>query len=156
MLFYRSSGSPREVSLPAVRTLSTVSLLAYPAGALTLTLASESPAASAAGYGLVLLSIAAYLLLIGSWVHRIVGEDAKMLDERELRLRGRALSRSYVVFTSVVLLSLLYAGLATDLGGWVPRSFEEFNGIFFGVVLSAAVLPIAVLSWIVQPAPAGN
>jgi hypothetical protein len=155
MLFYRSSGSPREVSLPAVRTLSTVSLLAYPVGSLTLALAS-SAAAIAAGYGLMLLSIASYLLLIGSWVHRIVGEDARVLDEPELRLRGRALSRSYGVFTSIVLLSLLYAGLAIDLGGWVPRSFEEYNGLFFGVVLNAAVLPIAVLSWIVQPVPAGN
>jgi hypothetical protein len=79
-----------------------------------------------------------------------------MLDEPELRLRGRALSRSYVVFTSIVLLSLLYAGLAIDLGGWVPRSFEEYNGILFGVVLNAAVLPISVLSWIVQPVQAGN
>jgi hypothetical protein len=153
MFFYRFKAMRRDVSLTTARILSAVSLLSYPTGALTLTLSPDSAAASAVGYGLVLLSIASYALLIGSSVHRLVGEDVKVLDEAELRLRGRALSRAYATFTTITMISVLYAGLAIDLGGWVPRSFEEYNGIFFGLVLMAAVLPIALVSWILKTRP---
>lgn len=156
MLYFRSNRSPREISLTTARFLSFVSLLSYPAGALTLTFASGTTAANVVGYGLVLLSVASYVLLIGSSIHRIVGEDVRALEESELRLRGQALSRSYAAFTMLTMLAVLYGGLAIDLGGWVPRSFEEYNGIFFGLVLMTAVLPIALLSWSVETLPQRN
>ena len=65
-------------------------------------------------------------------------------------MRGRALSAAYVTFSVLVLLLVLYAAIATDKGFWVPTTYESFNGLFWGVYLYSAVLPVAVLSWIVE------
>jgi hypothetical protein len=150
MIFYRSNQGPRDLSLHMVRTFSGVSLLSYPAGALTLALGPDTAGTSVIGYGLILLALVSYAPLIGSSIQRIVGEEVKVLDEFELRLRGRALSLSYATFTVLVLLGVMYAAIASDKGGWFPNSYEEFNGIFWGVFLYASVLPTAILSWIVD------
>jgi hypothetical protein len=89
--------------------------------------------------------------LIGSSLQRIVGENAKVLDEYELRLRGRAMSASYATFTGLALVLVLYASIASDKGLWVPAGYEQFSGVFWGIFLYASVLPTAVLSWIVEP-----
>jgi hypothetical protein len=103
------------------------------------------------GYSLILLALVAYAPLIGTSLQRIVGEETKLLDEYELRLRGRALSASYATFSAVALLLVLYAAIATDKGLWMPSSYEAFNGLFWGVFLYASVIPTAVLSWMVDP-----
>ena len=103
------------------------------------------------GYSLILLALMAYVPLIGTSLQRIVGEETKLLDEYELRLHGRALSLSYATFTGLALLAILYAAIASDKGGWFPDSYEDFNGVFWGVFLYASVLPTAILSWIVEP-----
>jgi hypothetical protein len=103
------------------------------------------------GYGLILLALVTYAPLIGTSLQRIVGEGTKLLDEYELRLRGRALSASYAIFSGLALLLVIYAAMASDNGLWVPSTYEAFNGFFWGVFLYASVLPTAVLSWMVEP-----
>jgi hypothetical protein len=105
-----------------------------------LALGPDTAATSIAGYGLILLALVSYAPLIGSSIQRIVGEEVKMLDEYELRLRGRALSLSYATFTGLALLAVLYAAIASDKGAWFPDSYEDFNGVFWGIFLYASVL----------------
>jgi hypothetical protein len=78
-------------------------------------------------------------------------KEAKLLDEYELRLRGRALSASYATFTGLALVLVMYAAMASDKGLWLPTTYEQFNGVFWGVFLYASVLPTALLSWMVEP-----
>jgi formate hydrogenlyase subunit 3/multisubunit Na+/H+ antiporter MnhD subunit len=126
-------------------------LASYPAGALLLALGPDALKTSLLGYGLILLALITYAPLIGSSLQRIVGEELQKLDEFELRLRGRAMGIAFAVFTGLVLLLVLYAAIASDTGTWFPTNYDEFNGVFWGVFLYATVLPIAVLSWIVDP-----
>jgi hypothetical protein len=151
MIYYRTHAGSRDLSTEMVRILSAASLLAYPAGALLLALGPKSLGTSLVGYGLILLALIAYAPLIGSSIQRIVGEETKQLDEYELRLRGRALSASYAAFTGLALLLVIYAAIASDNGLWFPTSFDQFNGVFWGIFLYASVLPTAVLSWMVEP-----
>lgn len=151
VIYYKSSQGPRDLSVGSVRSLSAVSLLAYPAGALTLALSPDTLSAKLVGYGLILLALASYAPLIGSSVQRIVGDEVKALDEFELRLRGRALSLAYATFTVMTLLAVVYAAIASDKGGWFPNSYDAFNGVFWGIFLYASVIPTALLSWLVGP-----
>ena len=151
MLYYRSRQSPRDLPVTSARTFSLLSLLAYPAGALMLAAGPDTLAMSLAGYALVLVALISSAPLIGSSLQRVVGEEVKVLDEFELRLRGRAMGVAYAVFTGLTLLLVLYAAIASDKGGWFPKSYGEFNGLFWGVFLYAVVLPIAALSWMVEP-----
>jgi hypothetical protein len=126
-------------------------LIAYPCGALLLALGPDTLITKLVGYGLILLALCAYAPTIGTSLQRIVGEETKLLDEYELRLRGRALSASYTALCVFVLLLVLYAAIASDKGFWVPNSYEAFNGLFWGIFLYASVLPTALLSWMVEP-----
>ena len=150
MLYLRSQRGPQDRSVVMARILSATSLIADPFGALVLTLGPDSLATVISGYALIVLALITYAPLISTTLQRIVGENAKLLDEYELRLRGRALSAAYVTFSVLVLLLVLYAAIATDKGFWVPTTYESFNGLFWGVYLYSAVLPVAVLSWIVE------
>jgi hypothetical protein len=131
-------------------------LIAYPCGALLLALGPDTLATKLTGYSLILLALMTYAPLIGTSLQRIVGEETKLLDEYELRLRGRALSGSYTALSMVALSLVLYAAIASDAGLWVPSSYDAFNGLFWGVFLYASVLPTAVLSWMVEPSFGGE
>lgn len=150
MIFYRSNHGSRDLTVPTVRTLSGLSLAAYPAGALVLALGPDTLVATLFGYTLILVALGVAAPLIGSSIQRIVGEEVRVLDEFEMRLRGRALSASYATFTGLGLLLVLYAAIASDVGGWLPDSYDEFNGVFWGVFLYASLLPTAILSWMVD------
>ena len=150
MLYLRSQRGPQDRSVATARILSATSLIAFPFGALVLALGPDSLATVISGYALIVLALITYVPLISTTLQRIVGENAKLLDEYELRLRGRALSAAYVTFSVLALLLILYAAIATDKGFWVPTTYEAFNGLFWGVYLYSAVLPVAVLSWIVE------
>jgi hypothetical protein len=156
MLYLRSANGPRDRSVAVVRTCTAASLIAYPCGALLLALGPDTLATTLLGYGLILIALCAYAPLIGTSLQRIVGEETKLLDEYELRLRGRALSASYAAFSVLILLLIIYAAIATDKGFWVPRSYDAFNGLFWGIFLYASVLPTALLSWMVEPTFAGD
>ena len=150
MIYYRALQRSRDLSIDAVRLLSATSLAAYPAGALLLALGPPSLGRAVGGYGLILLALIAFAPLIGSSVQRIVGEDTKVLDEYELRLRGRALSVCYAAFTALALLLVAYAAIASDRGLWLPASYDQFSAVFWGIFLYASVLPTALLSWMVE------
>ena len=147
MIFYRSNSGATDRSVRFVRSASTVALVAYPAGALTLALGPDSLANSVIGYGLILISLICVALLSGSSAQRIVAEETKQLDEFELQLRYRAIGTAYTIMSVLALCGVIYAAIASDKGGWVPTSFDEYNGLFWGVFLYAFTLPTACLAW---------
>ncbi len=149
MIYARSEANPRglELSSTAARAVSTAALAGYPAGALTLQFAPDALLSSAIGFGLILFALVMTALLSGSSVQRIASEQPAKLDEYELALRQRSLGFSYACFTALTLLAIFYAGVASDVGGWLPSTYAEFNGLFWGVFLYATVLPSAFLAW---------
>lgn len=160
MLFYRSpaSAGTSGPSLATIRTLVTVSLLAYPAGALTRALHAGGTGGlrlfEIAGLGLILVSLLTAAPVVGSYFQKIVGDKAGQLDEFELKLRQRALSSAYGAFTVLTLVAVIYAAIASDAHLWIPRTYDEFNGLFWGVFLYASLLPTAFLVW--SPASASE
>jgi hypothetical protein len=153
MLFYRSHGAGRQISLGAMRALTLGALIAYPAGALTLAW-TDGAATAIAGYGLILAALVCVAAIMGSSLQRIVGEEPRRLDEYELKLRARAMGGAYVGYSVLVLVAVIYLAIGHDAGLWVPDSYEEFNGLFWGAFLYTSVLPSAFLAWQVDPADA--
>ena len=151
MLYYRSTNGGRDISLAAMRTLTSGALASYPAGALILAW-GDGLASAIAGYGLILLSLICVAAIMGASLQRIVGEEPQRLDEYELKLRARAMSGAYTGLSTLVLLAIIYFAVGSDAGLWVPATYEEFNGFFWGAFLYASVLPSAFLSWQVDGA----
>jgi hypothetical protein len=152
-MFHRRPGAGYySFSLRTVRALSALSLLSYPVGALVLTLGPGTAATNIAGYALVLTSALLCAVLTSSTVQRVASGSVTNLSHAELQLRERAQARAYKVFCGLSSLAVLYAGLASDMGGWVPTTFEEFNGLFFGIFLYNLILPTAMLSWTIDSA----
>ena len=150
LIFFRSWKGPSGLSVRATRGRSLLSLGTYPAGAFILALLPKSSISGLVGYGLVVIALVSVAPLTGSSLQRIVGEHPSKLDEYELQLRSRAMSYSYGYLTVIVLLAIIYAALAKDFGGWLPSTYDHFNGLFWGAFLYASVIPVAALSWIVD------
>ena len=147
------SNDPRpKPSIRTVRFTSLATLACYPAGALTLALGPDTLAASIVGYGLILLALIGAVSLARSPVQRIVAEDAGQLDEYEVALRRRAMTSAYSVLSVLALLMVIYAAIASDAGGWVPSTYEEYNGVFWGVFLYSSTIPTVTLAWALDPA----
>ena len=136
--------------LSTARATSLLSLLAYPAGALSLALGPDAPGTVITGYALIAGSLVCYVPLATSWLQRIVAEQPSKLDEYELHLRSRAMNAAYIGYTALVLLAVIYAAIASDAGAWVPKTYDGFNGLFWGAFLYAVVLPLACLSWMLD------
>ena len=149
MIFYRSPAADtgKGPALGTVRTLTAIALTAYPLGAAVRVVGPDSLAPQLFGFGLILVSLAAAAPVFGSYVQRIIAEQPSRLDEFELQLRQRAMSKAYALFTGLALLAVLYAGIATDADLWVPSDFDGFNGLFWGGFLYATLLPTACLAW---------
>lgn len=151
MIYYRNAQTPpRDLPVRSVRLLSLCALGAYPAGGLVLVLAPSTLATVTAGYALIVAAVACIFPLLSSSMQRIVGEEVGMLDEYELKLRSKAMNLAYSLFSGFVLLTTIYAALASDFGLWVPDSYDDFNGLFWGAFIYAVVLPVAVLGWLVD------
>ncbi len=150
MIFYRSNASASKLPVGAARALSLFALAAYPAGALMLDFSDKSLPASMGGYALILSALICVAVLVKSSLQRIVAEQPSKIDEYELQLRSRAMNLSYGGFTALALVAIIYAAIASDHGGWVPTNYDQFNGLFWGVFLYAVVMPVAVLSWMVD------
>jgi len=151
MLFYRSTTGGRSIGRTAIRLLTLVPLVAYPAGALTAAWGDDRGSAIL-GYGLVLAALACVTVLMGTSIQRIVGEVPDRLDEYELTLRSRAMSAAYTCLSALVLVGIIYFAIGSDKGLWVPDDFDELNGLFWGAFLYATLLPSAFLAWQVDPA----
>jgi len=153
MIFFRSPRAEANAgpSLATLRLLTLVSLAAYPAGGLVLALGPDGRGGlflfEAVGLALIMLSLLAAAPVIGSRLQRIVGEEASRLDEFELQLRYRSISSAYAALTGLACLLLLYAALASDFGWWLPRGYDAYNGVFWGLLLYATLLPTAFLAW---------
>lgn len=147
MIFYRSPASQETgPSLAKLRSFITVALLAYPAGCLVM-LIGPLPFNRLIGLGLIAIALFSAVPVIGSRMQRIVGDEPKQLDEMELQLREKAMTKAYSVFTALFLAAIAYAGVASDIGWWQPSGFENWNAIFWGVFLYAVLLPTAFLTW---------
>jgi hypothetical protein len=158
MIFYRrhlASDRDRGLSLKTVRTLTLLSLAAYTLGALTIALGPDGRGGlfpfELVGLVLIAVSLFAAAAVVGSQFQRIVGGEPKALDEFEIHLRHRAMSGAYAIFTALTLIAVIYAAIGADFGLWVPRSYDAFNGLFWGAFLYACLLPTAVLVWRLQP-----
>lgn len=151
MIYYPAAktGEPSTLSIVRTRQLTLFSLLAYPAGAIAMVAdggAVDARVLDIAGLALIVLAVCASFPVIRSQVQRIIAGDPKTLDEFELGLRQRALGHAYAIFTGLALAAIFYCGVASDAGWWLPRSYDAFNALFWGVFLYAVLLPGALLS----------
>lgn len=151
MLYYRSKHPPRNLRVPTVRLIAAGALLAYPVGALMLRF-GETLVTSLAGFGLITFALVALVVLMTCSIQRIVAEDPALLDEYELRLRARAVSSAFTALSALFLIATIYLAIAADLGAWVPSTYEDFNGAFWGIFLWATLLPTLCLSFQLDPA----
>ncbi len=158
MLYYRrpSETGPRAWRPGRVRALTSFILAGYPAGCLMRLVAGAREALwlDVFGFALVFASLAAFGFLSVHALQRISGEETARLDERELAWRRRAYGFSYVSFTGIALLAIIYLALAADaprFALWRPQSYEHWNAVFWGVFLTAATLPTAYLAWTLAP-----
>ena len=142
----RPSIAAKNVSARTVRLVSLGALVAYPLGA-TVVRWGESGFTSLAGYGLIVASLIAAAALATTSLQRIVAEQPHLLDEYELRLRSRAFIAAYMILAVLISSATLYAGVAADGGGWLPTTFSEFNGLFWGAILYSIMLPVLCLAW---------
>lgn len=153
MIFYRSiensTGTARPLS--TLRALVVTALAAYPAGALLRALGPDTLVVQGGGFLLILVSLIAVAMLVGSRVSRLTGEERARLDEYELTLRAGALENAYQAFSALALLSVIYLAIASDNGLWTPNGYEQWNGVFWGIFLYASVLPTAVLAFRLRP-----
>jgi hypothetical protein len=144
MFYVRSKNDPskaRPISVRAARWASLAALIGYPPGAYLL--GTDTLAAKIAGGVLLVVSIFSAGFLSNTSVQRIVGEQPQYLDEFEMQVRLRAMQSAYAAFTLLALLFLIYSAIASDTNLWVPRDYEGYNGVFWGVFLYAWVLPTA-------------
>jgi hypothetical protein len=163
MLFYRSPANTAGAagpSLRTIRTLTLIALLAYPIGGLVLALGPDGAGGlflhEAAGLALITLALICAAPVLGSRLQRIVGDEPRQLDEWELQQRHRAMSSAYALSMGLVCAALFYAAVASDFGWWLPRSYDAFNAIFWGVFLYATLLPTAFLAWRLDEDEAGE
>ncbi|MCF8880263.1 hypothetical protein L5876_10590 [Hyphobacterium sp. SN044] len=166
--FYRGrSGRVAERSPAMLRLATTTALAAYPAGALLMVLSPESGSPAAvwgdiAGLALIVIALLAVATFAASRQQRIAGEEQNKLDEFELALRLRARGFAYNVFTALVLIGVVYLSIASDVNAsgradlWVPQGYDHWNGVFWGILLYAFVLPTAWLSWTLPAPPPGD
>ncbi|MFM5884807.1 MAG: hypothetical protein ACKOQ3_05695 [Novosphingobium sp.] len=147
MFYYRSPGADQPITLQRARLTTGLALVLYPVGALLPVVAGSITAARLIGLCLIAIAFACALLMGKTTLQRIVGEEASRLDEYELKLRARATSMVYQILSALVLAGVFYLAVATDAGWWYPKSYEEFNGLFWGIFLYCFMLPGFILAW---------
>lgn len=152
MIYYRSTAPEGTVSsLSTLRTLIAGALLAYPVGCVLLELSNYQSKPSAVmhliGFGLVFIALFSAAPVVGSRLQRIVAEQPSKLDEMELQQRHKAMNGAYMTFTALFLAAIAYVGAASDMGLWVPAGYENWNALFWGVLLYSTLLPTAFLAW---------
>lgn len=82
-------------------------------------------------------------------VGRAIADDIDArLDERQLALRNAAYLDAYRVVASFMLLGIIWIALGIDKSlWWVPKTYNEWNIVFWGVIVLTLTLPSAFLSW---------
>jgi hypothetical protein len=153
MIFYATldnpSGKPR--SLRSIRQLVVAALALYPAGCLLRLLGPDTFVVQLTGLLMVVAAIACAALLAGSQLNRVTAEPTAKLDEYDRSLRQRAMVSAYPALAALVVLAIMYLGLASQFGWWTPRSWDHWNAVFWGAFLTTSLLPTAALAWQVDP-----
>ena len=166
MFFYRGKTHKTPKRSTALLRIATVTaLVAYPVGCIIrLVFPDTTPepgltAGEIAGFAFILAALFSFCVIAPSHLQRIVGEEAKHLDEFEMDLRRKAYSFGYWTVSALLVLGAMYMGLAADTADgdslitlWQPVSYDHWNAIFWGAILYAIVLPTAYLAW-AGPAP---
>lgn len=149
MILSRSLRNPNGQArrLGSVRLLSALTLGAYPAGALLRLVGPDTAMVQIGGLLFILLSLAAFGLLVKTRLSRITGEHLPQLDEYERNLRAGAMETAYHILSALIMLGFIYFTVAADFGWWLPRNREQWNALVWCAFLCAAVLPTAVLSF---------
>lgn len=149
MIFFRSVKNPggKARSLTSVRWLVAMTLTFYPAGTLLRVFGPEGAAADGIGLLLILVSAIGFGLLAGTRFNRITGEQLPELDEYERKLRAGAMETAFQLFAALVLVGIIYMALASSKGWWLPQTYDQWNGLFWGAFLYASLLPTAVLTF---------
>jgi len=80
---------------------------------------------------------------------RLIADDAdSRLDERQLAVRNAAYLDAYRIVSATVLLGTIWVAIGVDKGlWWIPRTYNEWNDIFWGLFILTLNLPAAFLSW---------
>ena len=79
--------------------------------------------------------------------HAIADDIDTRLDERRLALRNAAYLDAYRVVATVMLLGIIWIALGVDKSlWWMPKTFNEWNIVFWGVIALTLTLPLAFLS----------
>lgn len=80
---------------------------------------------------------------------RLIADDTdERLDERQLAVRNAAYLDAYRIVSATVLLGTIWVAIGVDKGfWWIPRSYNEWNDIFWGLFILTLHLPAAFLSW---------
>jgi sterol desaturase/sphingolipid hydroxylase (fatty acid hydroxylase superfamily) len=100
----------------------------------------------------IAITLGSYLALLSSTLN-YPNLPQRMLDERQQAVRDRAYRIAFHLLTGLSLLAVLYCMLAALSGRlWLPRTFNEFQAVFWGVLILATTLPTAVISW-TEPEP---
>lgn len=155
MIFYRSSKTDAAnipMRVRRVRYLSLLAMAAYPLGCVTNLYFSmkENVFGEMFGYVLIFGALICAGIVVMTGVQRIIGDEIKGLDPIELELRRGAYAKAYHIATAIMLLGLVYLGMAFDTGKiklWVPSDFDHWNAIIWGGALIATLLPTAILAW---------
>lgn len=160
-LYFRSAaGVPVMRSARTMKVATLWALVAYPLGCALRVLAPEdgSVALDSVGLALILSAVIAFIVVAPSSWQRIVGEEEKRLDERELQQRYKAQAFGYSIFTVLAVAFAFYMEISIDLETqrgvmlWRPGTSDHWNAFIWGGLLYAFVLPTAYLAW-TQPAP---
>lgn len=146
------------------RAVSTTALIAYPVGGLAFICLPKH--LEIIGGVFIVLSIIAFLCALPSYVVRVALQPrtfARMdsefeLDELEIDLRQRAQAFAFQAFSVLIVGSVFYMVIASDLVNagqaslWMPRVDDHWLAILFGTLLYIVNLPVVYLAWN-MPAP---
>ena len=79
---------------------------------------------------------------------RIADDADTRLDERQLALRNAAYLDAYRVVSASAVLGTIWIAIGVDKGlWWIPRTYNEWNYVFWGLFILTTSLPAALLSW---------
>jgi len=82
-------------------------------------------------------------------VGRAIADDVDtQLDERQVALRNAASLDAFRVVATSLLLGIIWVALGVDKSlWWVPKTYNEWNMVFWGAIVMTLALPSAFLAW---------
>jgi H+/gluconate symporter-like permease len=140
-----------------LRVLLVTLYVLYPLGCILQILqtsAAQARTVDLMGVVLVAISGLAFFGVATTSLQRQAQEPEAKLDERERAERNRAAYWAHSIFSSVVVIGVLYLSLNADRLAdgkpalWTPQTGEHWTAIGFGLAVAAMTLPTAVLAWI--------